>query len=386
MAGTEAQGLVALRFEPNGILDPNFGSGGIAFVESTASASSVIVDRTGRIFIGGASSEEAEASNLLVARLTPNGSNDPTFGANGVVIDGIAHNVPGGTFTTDVAVQADGKLVAAVQVDSASKAVRFTTDDPLPSANQQFVAQVYLDLLSRTVDPSGLAAWSSLLDQGASRQFVALAIERSPESVTDSVNLLYAKYLHRQADPQGLLFWTSYLLGGGSVEALSTTFASSPEFLAGQGQGTGDGFLNALYQDALNRSVDAPSLAFWHQQFAQGVTPFKSPPSYSPARNTDMTRLNLATQRFSAALAIRWGSNSCDALSAGVRDGVFRADRLTNTSRWSLEKARGMAERHGNRSSAITPAHQLVSFQQPPDKRLTAGSPRFIPSMEFLAD
>ncbi len=47
---------------------------------------------------------------------------------------------------------------------------------------------------------------------------------------------------------------------------------SSPEFVQGQGHGTRDGFLDALYQDALNRAVDPGGRAAWDQAFANGAT------------------------------------------------------------------------------------------------------------------
>ena len=64
-----------------------------------------------------------------------------------------------------------------------------------------------------------------------------------------------------------------FLQAGGSVEQLVVVLVSSPEFLQGQGKGTSDGFLDALYQDALGRSVDPNGRSTWGQQLSSGVSP-----------------------------------------------------------------------------------------------------------------
>src|SRR5262249_28788017 len=46
----------------------------------------------------------------------------------------------------------------------------------------------------------------------------------------------------------------------------------SAEYFQSRGGGTNSGFLTALYQDALNRSVDAIGQAFFTQQLTGGTT------------------------------------------------------------------------------------------------------------------
>jgi uncharacterized delta-60 repeat protein len=261
-----------LCFSANGVLDSGFGSGGIASFQMNEFVNSVALDASGRIFLGGASLMEAEASNILVACLNPDGSKDVSFGFDGVSIDGIAHKVPGGTSASDVAVQANGQVVAAADADGAFAAVRYTTDDPLPSINQRFVAQIYLDLLSRPAESAALSGWGSILDQGVPRQVVTHLVEESPEFTADRVRFFYSTYLHRQPDSQGLAAWVSYLEAGGTNEGLSTLLVSSPEFLLGIGKGTNYGFLDALYQNALNRAVDSATRSLWDQFFEEGGT------------------------------------------------------------------------------------------------------------------
>jgi hypothetical protein len=149
---------------------------------------------------------------------------------------------------------------------------RLTGDTPLPTANQRFVAQAYLDLLGRPVDSNGLAEWSSLLDKGTSRTQVTLDIESSPEFANYTINALYTRYLGRTVDPTGLNNAAKFLRDGGTVEQLIEALVSSQEFLQGRGKGTRDGFLDALYQDALNRTVDPSGRAAWDEALASGAS------------------------------------------------------------------------------------------------------------------
>jgi hypothetical protein len=166
-----------------------------------------------------------------------------------------------------------GCAVAAGDASGGSFALaRFTADTALPTANQRFVAQAYLDLLGRPVDGAGLAQWTGLLDRGTSRAEVALDIEFSPEYTGRRVNALYAQYLHRSADPGGLSNSVNFLRSGGTIEQLIDILVSSPEFIQGQGKGSADGFLDALYLDALDRAVDPGGRAGWKQALANGAS------------------------------------------------------------------------------------------------------------------
>jgi hypothetical protein len=136
-----------------------------------------------------------------------------------------------------------------------------------------FVTQAYQDLLGRQPDPDGLAYWSGLLNQGVlTRQQVALGIESSPEYLTDQVQQVYAQFLHRSADAAGLSYWTGMLQAGGTLAQLEAGVAGSAEYFQSRGGGTNDGFLAALYQDALGRAPDTTGQAVFEQALASGVS------------------------------------------------------------------------------------------------------------------
>jgi len=138
--------------------------------------------------------------------------------------------------------------------------------------NQRFVAEVYHDLLGRSVDPNGLAYWSAQLDVGASRTAVIVGIEGNVEYRTHVAETLFQTFLHRAADSQGLLGFENFLAGGGTDEQAAALMISSSEYLQVRGGGTIDGFLNALYEDTLGRPVDAGTQTSLEHFLANGGT------------------------------------------------------------------------------------------------------------------
>jgi autotransporter-associated beta strand protein len=123
--------------------------------------------------------------------------------------------------------------------------------------NGGFVAQVYRDLLHREADPGGLASWASALDQGLiTRTQLVFALESSTEYRSNVVDALYVHYLHRHADPGGLSAYVNAMAHGFTDEQIAASLAGSDEYFINRGGSTADGFITALYLDALNRQPD----------------------------------------------------------------------------------------------------------------------------------
>src|SRR5207302_5651947 len=95
------------------------------------------------------------------------------------------------------------------------------------------------------------------------------AIEASAEYRINQINTIYETLLGRTADPGGLNVFLGFLALGGTYEQIEGIVAGSDEFFAKSGS-TNDGFLNALYQDALGRAPDAAGRAGFDQFLAQG--------------------------------------------------------------------------------------------------------------------
>jgi glucose/arabinose dehydrogenase len=143
---------------------------------------------------------------------------------------------------------------------------------PGGTANERFVTQLYVNLLGRQPDSSGLTSWTAVLNEGMSRTDVALAIEQSQEWRIDQVQALYQQFLRRAADASGLNGFVAFLSAGGTLEQAKSVLTGSAEYFQTRGGSTNDGFLAALYQDALSRSPDAGGLAGFTQALNQRVS------------------------------------------------------------------------------------------------------------------
>lgn len=114
-------------------------------------------------------------------------------------------------------------------------ASEFLEDRTVPSTfSQNYVTQVYTDLLHRAVDPGGLSSWSALIDAGTPLNQIIMDIESSPEYMDDQINQMFETYLNRPADPGALSAW-SPLLASQSVEQVEAEIIGSPEFYSDAG-------------------------------------------------------------------------------------------------------------------------------------------------------
>ncbi len=140
--------------------------------------------------------------------------------------------------------------------------------------NQNFVQQVYQDVLHRQASSSDLAFWVPQLDSNSLSRFqVAFGIESSSEGLSTYVNDSYLRFLGRAADAQGLSFWTNYLsqnngntgaagTGQSNTTAFHAQLLASDEFFAAHGSNN-SGFLTAVYQDVLCRTPDSTAQSVW---------------------------------------------------------------------------------------------------------------------------
>src|ERR1051326_963603 len=105
--------FVVTRYNTNGTLDTTFGKGGKVrtdFPGLAAVPSSVVIQPDGKIVVaGGAFPLFTFAGNFEVVRYNSNGTLDASFGNGGIVTT----NFPEGSYAFDVALQPDGKIIAA---------------------------------------------------------------------------------------------------------------------------------------------------------------------------------------------------------------------------------------------------------------------------------
>ncbi|HET7269614.1 MAG TPA: Ig-like domain-containing protein [Rubrobacter sp.] len=102
------------RFNPDGSLDKVFGSGGrtlVTFPNGRAGASDVAIQPDGKIVAAGWRNDDdgVDDADFAVVRLEPDGDLDPSFSGDGKVMTTFG----GSDYGEAVAIQADGKIVVA---------------------------------------------------------------------------------------------------------------------------------------------------------------------------------------------------------------------------------------------------------------------------------
>ena len=124
----KGEDFALVRLTRAGRLDKSFGSSGTKLTDFAGSfdwAYAVAVQADGKIVACGSSSREDHDDDFALVRVTPVGRPDPRFGRSGKVVT----DVSGGSHdrASAVALQADGKIVAAGTVDGDIAVVRYTT-------------------------------------------------------------------------------------------------------------------------------------------------------------------------------------------------------------------------------------------------------------------
>lgn len=270
-AGTDGTGFAIARFSPDGILDATFGSGGrvsTVFASQPAAVQQLSILPQGQIkAVGLSGPSTALQHNVAAAQYTPIGSLDSSFGRFGK----FNNSAFSGADFRGVAFGGTDKIVAAgATAFGATGGSDFLVNryavtagvDSSIPASQRFVTQLYLDLLGRPVDNPGLTYWSNRIDAGASNTTVAQGITASTEFLTHEVNLLYKDLLNRAADPTGLNGYVSFLQAGGSTTQVQAAICASDEYFLKAGNTT-NGFLGTMYEDMLGRPIDQTGLAAW---------------------------------------------------------------------------------------------------------------------------
>ena len=154
--------FVIIRYNVNGSLDTSFDSDGIVTTSfnSYAFASSVAIQSDGKIVAGGGASVLGAGDEFALARYDPDGSLDTTFDLDGKLTTSFGVNEVG--FVSAVAIQIDGKVVAAGSRNSGSvnldlAVARYNSDGSLDT----------------TFDLDGIVT----TDGGGDEQFTAVAIQ-----------------------------------------------------------------------------------------------------------------------------------------------------------------------------------------------------------------
>ena len=138
------------------------------------------------------------------------------------------------------------------------------------SANAQWIAYAYEDLLGREADASGLDFWLGRLAAGGNRARLQVARQfvYSPEGSAGEVERGFATILGRGPDASGGQFWTAFLIDNPVVTLRAALYSSDEVFNRAGGV---DPWIQLVYADLLGRPPEAEGAAFWSSQLEAGV-------------------------------------------------------------------------------------------------------------------
>jgi hypothetical protein len=120
-----------------------------------------------------------------------------------------------------------------------------------PLTDTNFIQQVYLDVLDRPADPTGVAAGLGILASN-SRQVYALFILDSNEYRNDLVSSYYQSYLSHTPTSGEAANGLFFLSSGGTDQELQASLLGSPEYFADQSSDNTT-FVESLFSKLLNR-------------------------------------------------------------------------------------------------------------------------------------
>ena len=150
----DPQQVFLLRYSASGNLDGAFGTAGLVEIPGAdfggpgATSGSITIQPDGKILLG----VVKESGTPEVIRFTSSGQLDPTFGSGGVAAFGF-----GTTPSTGLAVQPDGKIVAATFTDSGGFVFRLLANGSLDTAfnTQGWVGLNLASLYCLALTPTG---------------------------------------------------------------------------------------------------------------------------------------------------------------------------------------------------------------------------------------
>jgi uncharacterized delta-60 repeat protein len=236
-----------VRFDSNGSLDQTFGGGdGIVYTEIGKQAEigqSLAIHSDGKIVVGSQTTDFNSACSVTLFRYTSDGSLDATFDSDGKVVTPICSAYDA---TRNVAVQSDGKVMAAGHTDDASNndfaLARYNSNGTLDTAfgggdgvatidfniSTDLSYAMALDSQGRAVlvgrSSGNVALARFLVNQSATRTNYALASNGATATASSTHSAGYAPAGAVDGDRKG----SNWAAGGGWNDA---TESSYPDWL-----------------------------------------------------------------------------------------------------------------------------------------------------------
>jgi hypothetical protein len=175
--------------------------------------------------------------------------------------------------------------VADVLISSGEFASRFGTLD-----NTAFVTQIYENMRGAAPSPSEASGWVSLLNnEDMSRGELVVAFAQSAEAMEATQGTVmagiwdrdeaaveiartYDVVFGRDADLGGMSFWVNQVHNNGlTLDDAAANFMQSQEAQAAYGSLNNADFVNAIYNNALDRDAEQQGALYWQAQLDGGM-------------------------------------------------------------------------------------------------------------------
>jgi uncharacterized protein with LGFP repeats len=129
---------------------------------------------------------------------------------------------------------------------------------------QSYVTAVYVDMLKRMPDSTGMTTWSAkIVDNGGDATPMMRQFTSSTEYRNREINDAYQVAFGRDTDSKGLEHWrTKVARGEVQLEDIAVDLLVSAEFYNRSG-GTTQGFVKNMYRTVMGREVDSAGLRTW---------------------------------------------------------------------------------------------------------------------------
>jgi uncharacterized delta-60 repeat protein len=127
--------IALARYTPRGRLDPSFGHGGKVVTSfgprSDVGAGALLIRADGKLVVAGEYSGPGDSFAVALARYNADGTLDPSFGTHGRVVGRLGDYLGGASAAV---LQKDGKIVVSVTDEVRSYLARYTVDGKLDSS------------------------------------------------------------------------------------------------------------------------------------------------------------------------------------------------------------------------------------------------------------
>lgn len=177
------------------------------------------------------------------------------------------------------------------------------------TVDQRFVYEYLKDTLQRPISMGEVNYWTAQYEKNHrdAQTFGLILLESTPpyEYRRGEIDNSYKTYLHRAADPAGENYFLQLVInlqgttsGPGEERRTSALLINSDEYYYQRAGGTLDGFINAVFEDALKRAPTVSDLAYFEFQLTHGMTHIEFATTILNSYEFEVRQINSLYERY----------------------------------------------------------------------------------------